>query len=106
MAGLEQDTPIGEVLLDQRIANGVGNVYKSEVCWHERLDPFTPVGEVPRELRRRLIVTSGRLLQGEPRPRSTPDRRRGARRLRPSRSELSAVWRADREPDLGWVWPG
>ncbi len=63
MAGLEPDTPIGEVLLDQRIANGVGNVYKSEVCWHERLDPFTPVVEVPHELRRRLIVTSGRLLR-------------------------------------------
>lgn len=63
MAHLEPDTPIGEVLLDQRVANGVGNVYKSEVCWHERLDPFTPVGEVPRELRERLIATSARLLR-------------------------------------------
>ena len=54
---------LGEVLLDQRIANGVGNVFKSEVCWAERVDPFTPIGEVPDELRRRLLETSARLLR-------------------------------------------
>ena len=55
--------PVGEVLLDQRIANGVGNVFKSEVCWAERVDPFTPIAEVPDELRRRLLDTSSRLLR-------------------------------------------
>lgn len=54
--------PLGEVLLDQRIANGVGNVFKSEVCWAERVDPFTPIGAVPDGLRRQLIETSARLL--------------------------------------------
>lgn len=63
MERLDARTPIGEVLLDQRVANGVGNVYKSEVCWHERLDPFEQLGRVDDATRRRLIATSGRLLR-------------------------------------------
>ena len=39
---------IGDLLLDQRIAAGIGNVYKSEVCFACRIDPFTPVAQVPR----------------------------------------------------------
>jgi len=54
---------IGEVLLDQRVANGVGNVYKSEVCWACHLDPATPLVGVPSELRRELIEKAARLLQ-------------------------------------------
>lgn len=59
--GLDHLT-IAEVLLDQRVACGVGNVYKSEVCWAERLDPFTALGDVPEALRRRLVATANRLL--------------------------------------------
>ena len=39
-------TPIGVVLLDQRVAAGIGNVYKSELCFLERLSPFLPSREV------------------------------------------------------------
>ena len=41
--------PLQEVLLDQRVAAGIGNVYKSEVLFLAGLDPTTPVGslEVP-----------------------------------------------------------
>jgi endonuclease-8 len=60
---LDPSTPIGEVLLDQRIGNGIGNVYKSEVCWHEGVDPFAPLGRVERAERARLIATAGRLLR-------------------------------------------
>lgn len=52
---LERDVTVAEALLDQRVCCGVGNVYKSEVCWAVELDPFTPVGSVPAELRRRLV---------------------------------------------------
>ena len=34
---------LGEALLDQRAVAGIGNVYKSEVCFLERLDPWAPV---------------------------------------------------------------
>ena len=54
---------IAEVLLDQRVAAGVGNVYKSEVLWACELDPFTPLGQVGVPLRRELIATAARLLQ-------------------------------------------
>jgi endonuclease-8 len=57
------DVSVAEVLLDQRVANGVGNVYKSEVCWARRIDPATPLRLVSDEQRRELIETSARLLQ-------------------------------------------
>ena len=63
MDASDPDRAIGDVLLDQRVANGVGNVYRSEVCWACRVSPFRPVAEVPEELRAELVVTAGRLLR-------------------------------------------
>ena len=40
-------TPLGEALLEQRHLAGVGNVFKSELCFLGRVDPRTPVGAVP-----------------------------------------------------------
>lgn len=45
-ARLAGGAPIGVALLDQRIAAGIGNVYKSEVLWLEQQSPFTPVAEL------------------------------------------------------------
>jgi endonuclease-8 len=59
----EPATTIAEVLLDQRVAAGVGNVYKSEVLFACRLDPFTPLEQVDDALRRRLLETAARQLQ-------------------------------------------
>jgi endonuclease-8 len=56
------DREIGDALLDQRIACGVGNVWKSESLHVERLDPFTPVGSLSAEQRRSLLATAARLL--------------------------------------------
>jgi endonuclease-8 len=56
-------TTIAEVLLDQRVAAGIGNVYKSEVLFACGLDPFTPVGEVSTDLRRRLVEKASVLLR-------------------------------------------
>ncbi len=46
---LEPDTPLIDVLLDQRIASGIGNVYKSEVLFIERLAPDTALCDVAEE---------------------------------------------------------
>jgi endonuclease-8 len=54
---------LGEALLDQRIAAGIGNVYKSEACFACGLDPTTPLGEVPASGRRRLWATAAKQLQ-------------------------------------------
>jgi endonuclease VIII len=70
------DVPIGEALLDQRVAAGVGNVFRSEICFIERLDPFAPVGDLTEETVRRLLDTARRLLRanvGGPGRTTTPD---------------------------------
>lgn len=54
---------IADVLLDQRIAAGIGNVYKSEVLWACELDPFTPVRSVATEVRRALLEVATDQLQ-------------------------------------------
>jgi len=71
--------PLGELLLDQRVAAGIGNVYKSEVCFLECLHPFLRVDEVDdATLRRsyeRAIVLLGQNL-GSWRRTTTADRSR------------------------------
>lgn len=54
---------LGEALLDQRIAAGIGNVYKSEACFACGLDPATPMAQVSADDRRRVWATAARQLQ-------------------------------------------
>lgn len=35
--------PLGVAIMDQRVVAGVGNVWKSELCFSLRMDPFAPV---------------------------------------------------------------
>jgi endonuclease-8 len=62
IAGLDPATQLGVVLLDQRVAAGVGNVFKSEVCWAERVSPFAPIGALDDPTRRRIYATAQRQL--------------------------------------------
>ncbi len=55
-------TSIAEALVEQRALAGIGNVYKSEVLWIERVSPFSPVAAVADEALRRLVDTARRLL--------------------------------------------
>lgn len=55
------DRAIGEALLDQRNLAGIGNLYKCEALFLERIDPWTPAGSV-RDLPR-LLSTTQRLLR-------------------------------------------
>jgi len=57
------DATLGEALLDQRIAAGIGNVYKSEACFAVGVDPGTPFGDVPADVRRRAWSMAARQLQ-------------------------------------------
>jgi endonuclease VIII len=54
---------IGEALLDQRIACGVGNVYRCDVLFLHGLHPATPVGAVDAATRRSLLTMAGELLR-------------------------------------------
>ena len=44
---LEGNELLADALLDQRIASGIGNVYKSEVLFIERLSPGIALADVP-----------------------------------------------------------
>jgi endonuclease-8 len=63
MGQVDPGTPLADVLLDQRICCGVGNVYKSEVPFALGLHPLTPVGELDGDTRRRVVATAARQLQ-------------------------------------------
>ena len=54
---------IGDALLDQRALAGIGNVYRSEVCFVERVDPFAPVTALDDPMLLRLVRTARRLLR-------------------------------------------
>ena len=76
-------TALGEALLDQRAVAGIGNVYKSEVCFIERLSPWRPVAELDDAALVRVLATANRLLRANAGggARVTTEGARGAGRL-------------------------
>ncbi|MBO0703583.1 MAG: formamidopyrimidine DNA glycosylase [Candidatus Dormibacteraeota bacterium] len=40
------ETPLGELLLDQRVAAGIGNVYRCEILWSKRRSPWQAAEEL------------------------------------------------------------
>ncbi|MFG2307073.1 Fpg/Nei family DNA glycosylase [Streptomyces sp. NPDC048566] len=53
---------LGEALLDQRNLAGIGNVYKSELCFLLGVTPWLPVGALPPDLAARLPGLAEKLL--------------------------------------------
>lgn len=66
--------PIAQSLLDQRALAGIGNVYKSEILWIERVSPFTATADVTDAALERLVATARRLLLANVAPRHGPER--------------------------------
>lgn len=42
--------PVAQLLLDQAVVSGIGNVYRSEFCFLVGVDPFMPANEVSSEM--------------------------------------------------------
>jgi endonuclease-8 len=55
--------PIGEVLLDQTVAAGIGNVVRCEALHALRIDPWAPLGGISDETLTGLLEQSRRILQ-------------------------------------------
>ncbi|MFB7111067.1 Fpg/Nei family DNA glycosylase [Streptomyces sp. NPDC056190] len=55
--------PLGEALLDQRNLAGIGNVYKSELCFLLGVTPWLPVGALPADRAAKLPALAKRLLE-------------------------------------------
>ena len=53
---------ISEALLDQRALAGIGNIWRNEALFVERIDPFATVASLDDDRLRRLVVTARRLL--------------------------------------------
>jgi endonuclease VIII len=66
---------IGEALLDQRAMAGVGNIWKNETLWEERVSPFIRVSDLDDATLGRLIATARRLLLGSAHDRESRVRR-------------------------------
>ncbi len=54
---------IGDVLLDQRVVAGIGNVFKSETCFVARVNPFASVESLSDARLQSLLATARTLLQ-------------------------------------------
>lgn len=102
-ARLRGESIIAEVLLDQRVAAGIGNVYKSELLFIIGVHPETPVSQVPLDSLAAMGERAARLLAFNvgPVPRSTTGERAEARRTfvygrdgKPCRRCGSAIRRA------------
>jgi endonuclease-8 len=55
--------PIGEVLLDQSVAAGIGNVVRCEALHAMRVDPWAPLGALSDETLSGLFEQARRVLQ-------------------------------------------
>ena len=56
------DLTVSEALLDQRALAGIGNIWRNETLFAERVDPLAPVGSLDDATIDRLIATARRLL--------------------------------------------
>lgn len=65
---------VAEALVDQRVIAGLGNVYKSEVAWIERVSPFAELSKIDDATLRRLVETARRLLIANATSRGGPER--------------------------------
>jgi endonuclease-8 len=57
------DLPLGEALLTQRAVAGIGNVFKSEVCFEAGRSPFAPVSRVDASTLRGILEMARRQMR-------------------------------------------
>jgi endonuclease-8 len=57
-----RDLSISAALLDQRALAGIGNIWRNETLFAERVDPLARVADLDDDTLRRLVATARRLL--------------------------------------------
>ncbi len=62
-AGLSEAATLGELLLEQRVCAGIGNIYKCEALWALGLDAWMPPAELDDGRLRRLYLTARDLMR-------------------------------------------
>ena len=59
----DQARAVGDALLDQRLVAGIGNVWKVESLWAERVSPWRKLADVTHDELRRVLETASRLMR-------------------------------------------
>jgi endonuclease-8 len=54
---------VGDVLLDQRLVAGIGNLWKAEALWDARLSPWRPLAAVKDEELLATLASAHRLMR-------------------------------------------
>ena len=89
------DTPLGEAIMDQGVVAGIGNVWKSELCFTLRLDPFAAVARfTPDELSALISLARTQMFDtvyGPRRTRPDPFEPRAQRKARLDRRQGEGV---------------
>lgn len=58
------DAQLGVAIMDQHALAGIGNVWKSELLFEHRLDPFAPVARFTDDELRAMLATASRRMRG------------------------------------------
>ena len=69
------DLPVGDLLLDQRVVAGIGNIYRCESLFLAGLHPSTPRSALDDAALTDLVVGASRLMRANLRPAAGFDRR-------------------------------
>jgi endonuclease VIII len=56
-------TSIGQLLMDQAVIGGIGNIYRSEILWRQNVHPLTPGNKITRAVFEQLWADSVHLLE-------------------------------------------
>ena len=88
--------PLGEVLQDQRLVAGIGNMWMSETLWAVRLSPWLPLAEAATRSCWRRCEWARTAMRAVGRGRAP-----GARRVPPRRAAVPPLRDADRVPRTG-----
>jgi endonuclease-8 len=57
------DTPVGDVLLDQRVVAGIGNIYRCDALFVRRIHPSTAIGGVDDAALDALVAAAAALMR-------------------------------------------
>lgn len=95
-------TSIAVLLMEQDVIAGIGNIYRAELLYRERLDPMTPGNEVPRARLERIWKDAIPLLRAgmvdrrivTTRPKDRPTKKSGL----PLKEEAHYVYRRHGKP--------
>ena len=99
---LSAKTPISVLLMDQSVISGIGNIYRAELLYRARLDPFAEGREVPLRTLKAIWKDSIPLLRAgmvdrrivTTRPKDRPTKKTG----QPLKEEVHYVYRRHGKP--------